>query len=290
MPAQNGTQVTKHTTAEGERSDGENGLLRELKGAPLSVLLALEMYGEQGRVELVERTGWSYSAVQNATNKLMEMGLVQRLNYRTWILVDGVTVEAVASYPQVAEVVSKNNSRGEMVSESNSENKMAAENGSGSGAEVTSITVSNRAKKAEVVTENSSSAEVVSKSISAPYDHDGVIDTKEHNNKYKHQPSKTTMKALAQTLQTLDPPFDNAEQWLQETSPQLVQGWLDYLQSLDREGRRRIRNEAAFVRWKVESEQAPPPLPQHGKPCGRCGRRILDAQGNCLVCLHIVVV
>ncbi len=98
------------------------------------------------------------------------------------------------------------------------------------------------------------------------------------------------MKKLTRALKGLDPPFENARRWLQEASPRMVQGWLDYLQNLDRESRRRIRNEAAFLRWKVESEAEPPPAPKERAPCQRCNKTIHDAEGRCLVCLGLVAV
>lgn len=288
MPAQNGSQLKESTGAQAD--GGKQALLRELKGAPLSVLLALEIYGAQGRVELVERTGWSYSAVRDGVTVLEEMDLVRRLDYRNWSLAEGINFLAIFRLPQAAEVVSKDSSGREVFCENSSRRNEVSTNGNGLGAEVVSENSSANDGNPEVFGENSSGSEVVTKSTSTPHDHDGVIKTKGHSNQNKHHPSKTTMTTLARALKALDPPFQNARLWLQEASPRLVQGWLDYLQNLDRESRRRIRNEAAFLRWKVESEEEPPPAPEHHAQCKWCNKAIRDAEGRCLVCLGLVAV
>ncbi len=75
--------------------------LRALKGAPLSVLVALFWFGPASRKGLVSRTGYGKDAVGDALNALFGMGLVVRLDYRKWALLDGNKLFEVQSYPQV---------------------------------------------------------------------------------------------------------------------------------------------------------------------------------------------
>lgn len=289
MPAQNGSQVNESTTA--QEDGGQRALLRELKGAPLSVMLALEIHGAQGRSELMERTGWGRNAVSDALVLLEELRLVTRLHYRCWELraeqdlvstLESEITERPSNNPSGAESPADN-----LSAESPADNLSGSESPSG---DLSAESPSGNLSASESSSGNLSRAESPSHNLSAPHDHDGVIDTKEPCNQNKHHPSKTTRTKLARALKALDPPFENARLWLQEASPRLVQGWLDYLQNLDRESRRRIRNEAAFLRWKVESEEQPPPAPKQRAPCKRCNKAIRDAEGRCLVCLGLVAV
>lgn len=97
---------------------------------------------------------------------------------------------------------------------------------------------------------------------------------------------------VLQGLAQLRPPFDQAEDWLHDTSVELVGAWLDYLQDMTPQRRRLIRNEAAFLRFKVESGRRPPARHADPRrtPCPTCGRTMRDAQGQCLVCAGIVMV
>lgn len=291
MPVQNGSKRKHASTTQAEGQKGGNGLLQELKGAPLSVLLALEIYGAQGRTELMDRTGWGRNAVSEALVLLEKVGLVRRLHYRCWELLMDRDLSATLT-GELAERPSGNLSATESPNGNRSAERPA---GNLSGAESPPRNLSTESPKgnpsgAESPSGNLSESESPSHNLSAPHDHGGVIDTNDLTKHNKHHPSKTATKALAQTLSALDPPFDDAEHWLQEVSPQLVEGWLDYLEDLDRESRQRIRNEAAFLRWKVESEQEPPPPDKQREPCEACGKAIRDGEGRCLVCLGVVVV
>lgn len=131
---------------------------------------------------------------------------------------------------------------------------------------------------------------------SAP--HHDVVGEKTHNidhlDHHEQHPSHqdTESASLLPELQRLDPPFDNAEAWLRRVPLQLVEAWLDHLQDMGRERRRPIRNEAAFLRAKVESGRWPPMnrRDRRRRPCPDCGKAIRDAQGKCLVCAGIVMV
>ena len=63
--------------------------LRVLKGAPLSVLLALWVHGAMSRKELVRKTGWQKDTVDNALDFLSDLKLIERPHYRKWALSDG---------------------------------------------------------------------------------------------------------------------------------------------------------------------------------------------------------
>lgn len=63
------------------------GIIRTLKGAPLSVMMALWLYGPAGRNELVISTGWGINAVSQALTLLEgHMHCIERANYRQWRL------------------------------------------------------------------------------------------------------------------------------------------------------------------------------------------------------------
>ncbi len=63
--------------------------LRMLKGAPLSVLMALWVFGSMSRKEIMVRTGWKKAAVDDALALLEGLGLIARPHYRKWALADG---------------------------------------------------------------------------------------------------------------------------------------------------------------------------------------------------------
>lgn len=64
-----------------------DGWVRTLKGAPLSVLHALWLYGPSGRDDLVVATGYSINAVSQALAFLEHhLGYIERHHYRQWRL------------------------------------------------------------------------------------------------------------------------------------------------------------------------------------------------------------
>jgi len=66
-----------------------NTFLRALKGAPLSVLLALWVHGSLGRRALCIKTGYQRDTVGDALLLLEDLGLVVRPSYRKWALASG---------------------------------------------------------------------------------------------------------------------------------------------------------------------------------------------------------
>lgn len=66
-----------------------NTFLVTLKGAPLSVLLALWVFGAMGRRGLSIRTGWDMEVVGRSLERLEVFGLVERVDYRRWRLGSG---------------------------------------------------------------------------------------------------------------------------------------------------------------------------------------------------------
>lgn len=72
----------------------QQGILRTLKGAPLSVMLALWLYGPAGRDELVVSTGYSINAVSQALTLLEEhLRYIERAHYRQWRLVSAANTQ-----------------------------------------------------------------------------------------------------------------------------------------------------------------------------------------------------
>lgn len=76
------------------------GLLRALKGPALSVVMALFLFGAAGRRDLVVRTGWNKDAVGDALLVLENMGIVARVNYRRWALLNGFPFELSTGFEQ----------------------------------------------------------------------------------------------------------------------------------------------------------------------------------------------
>ena len=77
-------------------------ILRACKGAPLSVLVALFLFGPSGRRGLVARTGYSKDVVSDALMALESMDLIARINYRRWALLDnGKLFELSTGIPQI---------------------------------------------------------------------------------------------------------------------------------------------------------------------------------------------
>lgn len=80
-------------------------ILRALRGAPLSVLIALALHGPAGRDELSQITGYSANAVSSALSALEAMAAITRQHYRTWCINPGwnqlpLPTPNAASYPQ----------------------------------------------------------------------------------------------------------------------------------------------------------------------------------------------
>lgn len=307
------------------------GLLRRLKGAPLSVLVALALYGEQGRPGLVRRTGWSRSAVSNALNDLVDMGLVQRIHFRGWALREGLGAALLAplwGQPRRAEGEYENLSAVEPAfdepgAEGMPENPSGYEGllhnlwdherlADGFWAERLSEDLSRnqgfandlsaregpRRVRAERLRHNLSASERLPAFRSASHDHDGdhhrINMNNDHHDHHEDQARKMDAEEarVLQGLAQLQPPFDHAEEWLQDTSVELVGAWLDYLQDMTPKRRKLIRNQAAFLRFKVESGRYPPARHADPRraPCPTCGRTLRDAQGQCLVCAGVVMV
>lgn len=307
------------------------GLLRRLKGAPLSVLMALALYGEQGRPGLVRRTGWSRSAVSNALNELVDMGLVQRIHFRGWALreelgaallapfwghprrvegtpgspsavepaFNGSGPEGLPGSPLAYEGLHHNLWDHERLAdgfwaERLSENLSRTQGFAGN----PSAREQPGRVHAERLPHDLSAPERFPGTRSAPHDHDddhhGIIINNDHHDHHDRHARKMDAEEarVLQGLAQLQPPFDQAEDWLHDTSVELVGAWLDYLQEMTPKRRRLIRNEAAFLRFKVESGRYPPArhVDPRRAPCPTCGRTLKDPQGRCLVCAGVVMV
>ena len=63
--------------------------LRVLKGAPLSVLLALWVHGAMDKKGLSIKTGWKEDTIGDALAFLGDLKLVERPHYRKWTVSDG---------------------------------------------------------------------------------------------------------------------------------------------------------------------------------------------------------
>ncbi len=63
--------------------------LRVLKGSPLSVLMALWIYGAMDRKQIMVKTGWKKAAVDDALAFLEDLELIERPHYRQWSLASG---------------------------------------------------------------------------------------------------------------------------------------------------------------------------------------------------------
>jgi hypothetical protein len=91
----------------------------------------------------------------------------------------------------------------------------------------------------------------------------GVRKEDDQEDKEQQQQQTTDRAALVEALGRLNPPFVDAAAWLQTAPEALVAGWLRYLEGLDGEARRGIRNESAFLRSKIAAG-AEPPVPGAG--------------------------
>ncbi len=265
------THISKHSNTFKTQSDsdvGEGDLLRRLKGAPLSVLVALGMHGAQGRGELAKHTGWSRDAVMGALTQLVEIGLVQRLHYRCWMLHPDVHL------PGFLGPAGEAKRRPDRLSDERRRNHLSVEGRP------------DHLSAAEIRPGSLSATESRKNGVSEPlHDHDDVQDVHNH---VSHEP-ETDIKQIMDGLSALEPPFENAGRWLGQVSPGLVGAWLAHLNEMDRESRAHIRNEAAFVRSKVtRGEQPPAPLSSRRPPCASCGRDFFDRNGGCLVCAGVV--
>ncbi len=331
--------------------------LVQLKGAALSVFLALEHYGAQNCRALVEATGWWRGSVAEALEQLEALGLAQRLNYRAWALRQGVTaadlfpapVEKPALLSTDGQAAVDNVDHGAALEggrrqlsagERRLAHVSAAEGslvdlsaeawpGDVSGPEASTADFSaearlERVSEFEARREHASAAEARREQVSAEVGlehvsepearrgrasaaegssahfsaHDDVdVDElykqlgyiKHHQHHAQYHDARARFERLVVELLALDPPFAQAHEWLRQTNLDLVEAWLAHLRGLDRDSRRAIRNQAAFVRAKVAAGAKPPPGKGAGaKPCARCGKGIFDRDKRCLVCAGVV--
>ncbi len=330
-----------HAQAELQATDPN--LLARLRGAPLSVLLALAS-GPKSREQLVQLTGWSQNSVSGALELLHGLGLAVRPHYRCWALAPGVDIFArldaapappcdhgtphehdapAAEAPPVvlpperspadsssAEQSANDRSPGQSVRDVSTAERSANDRSpeqSTPDVSASEPSTSDRSAHQQSATDLSperssahfSASEQSTSDRSAHHGVHGVHDVdddphKHHKDEYHHQhqhqhhEGEAQISRLARELLALDPPFSNPESWLRHVSLPLVQGWLDYLDSLDRDGRRAIRSQSGFLRAKV-SAGAPPPRASGGRrPCPQCGHPYFDADRRCLVCAGVI--
>lgn len=74
-------------------------VLRSLRGAPLSVVMALFMFGGGDRQDLIGWTGYQKGAIDSALRLLEEQGVVVRPSYKRWALSDGAQQLPLFNYP-----------------------------------------------------------------------------------------------------------------------------------------------------------------------------------------------
>lgn len=304
-----------------------HSLLLQLKGAPLSVFLALGA-GPRSRDEIIALTGWSRNAVRQALALLVKLGLVTRPHYRCWRLAAGVRVSIETPFPDFSIVetscadFSAERPSADLSTPESPYGDLSAERAYGdlSAAERACDDLSDAERpysdlSAERPYADLSDAESPYHDLSAgrmaawpppersrrdlsAHHHDVVDDgnydhldyLKHHHHQHQSPPPK--IQRVVRELHSLQPPFSDAAAWLQSAPLALVEGWLAHLRGLDRESRRRIRNQSAFLRAKVDAGEPPPPPtdPAARPPCPDCGRAYFDAGGNCLVCLGAISV
>lgn len=372
-------------TTTAEQIPHDHDLLSHLKGAPLSVLLALWRDGATGRKTLIARTGWRKDTVSRALKMLVDMGLIERLHHRRWALAHNVDVRQVLGIcgegqerenrPMAGEerkerppTPAEERNNGSSATEEEREMRLSAsdqeqeernyrpseERNDGPSQERNYRPCQERnnrslaghkerkkrpCRQKELINrpfppleerkKRSTAAEGRKKRSSrghSIHDHDSIHDHGMYVvvHKQKNEKEKNN---IIHALHALSPPFDNAERWLNSTSPDLVQAWLDYLDRLPTVERLLIHNEAGFIRSRVTAGQAPPAPqlpalvpagdappastqraqapgrhslnPRHWelavkkkranppRPCTDCGRNYRDYSGRCLVCAGI---
>lgn len=290
--------------------------LPALKGAPLSVLIALWRYGPQDRKALAEGTGWSTDAVGEALHLLVERGLATRRHYRCWEVAQGLDVVQALGEPDggarreepverssgrvgVHEKGRRGHEKGRTRSSAASAGTRTGNQGGDAGHETElstpSVDSESRFQPPSPAAERRrhptsrwerrlrrpSAAESRSQVFSdAGKAHDVVVGVDYHDQREDHGRNN-----IIQQLHALHPPFHGAAAWLETVPLERVAGWLAYLRAMDGAAREGIRNEAAFVRKQVTAGRRPPPLPERQKPhCPICGRAHFNERGECLVC------
>ena len=78
---------------------------------------------------------------------------------------------------------------------------------------------------------------------------------------------------IIEQMAILREPFVGQERWLARAPLSLVEAWLNYLDALPAAQRRQIRNEAAFLRAKVEAGERPPKRKRRAATEKESGRR-----------------
>jgi len=260
--------------------------LPSLKGAPLSILLAL-MIAQKPLLshELQVFTGYSHDSVGRGLQRLATLGVVMDVGRRRGWMLTGDLRQLPLPLQFIVGGQAVDNSVDNSLSVDNSANlrsKKPISNGltAGEGENL-------RSKKP---ISNGENDDLRSKKPISNGDHDHDHDDIDHDHVrdviHKHDHN---VDALVDKLQALIPPFDHARQWLlrSDVSLRRVVLWLGYWYALDADKRRKIKNPAAFIRAKVMKGLDPPKRGVKPK-CTECGKSdYLDRQtGKCLLCHH----
>ena len=246
--------------------------LRALRGAPLSIVMALVIAGPEERLlinELAAHTGYHREAISAGLQALKSLGAVRNHgHYQGWSLNADwrqFVINLTACVQPVDNLVDNSNGYHKTLPEKPSMSEKPAISSAGRLTEKPTLT-----EKPAVFGQNTAgNTDIDGKTGSVWGDHDHVdhvvvddLDTNNNNNIARA--SLSQRQGLAERLAELRPPFDNADAFITEQPATLISAWLDYVDALSPADRRKLINESAFLRRRVQQRRTPPearPLP-----------------------------
>jgi hypothetical protein len=284
-----------------------NGVLRELKGPALAVLVAVGRSGGATHAQVSAATGWGRNTTYEALRRLVEAGWLAADGRGCWLLTaageemwDGLWgggrgaarearangreeapgngTEGETAVPESGTVI---HSLGKGVPEGGTVIHRQGKKVPGNG---TKRVPGNGTKRRKRVP-GSGTAPVVVPGNGTGRDHD---DHDDHDDVDDHQ---SAINNIIQRLEALDDPFDRAAEWAPQQDQRLLARWVEFLEQAPEAWHNRFTSSTAFMRSRVKAGLPPPPLERKRKKrraCVKCGHSLWDADGSCLVCAGVV--
>jgi hypothetical protein len=242
-----------------------DGVLRELKGPALAVLVAVGRSGRATHAQLSAATGWGRNTTYEALRRLFGAGWLAADGRGCWLL--------TAAGEEVWDGLWGGGRGAARAARAN-----GREEAPGDG---TKRVPGNGTKRRKRVPGSGTAKETVPGNGTGR-DHD------DHDDVDDHQKADNN---IIQRLEALRPRFGRAREWLPKQRREVVVAWLDYLERAPPERMASYGNPTGLLRSCVESDSWPPPLPGERKKrraCVKCGHSVWDADGSCLVCAGVV--
>lgn len=281
-----------------------DGVLRELKGPALAVLVAVGRSGGATHAQVSAATGWGRNTTYEALRRLVEAGWLAADGRGCWLLTGaGEEVwDGLWGGGRGAARAARANGREEAPGDGTEGEAAVPESGTvihslGTGVPEGGTVVHRQGKRVpgngtkRVPGNGTKRRKRVPGSGTAPVVVPGNGTGRDHDDHDDVDDQQTADSNIIQRLEALRPGFGRAREWLPKQRREVVVAWLDYLERAPPERMASYGNPTGLLRSCVESGSWPPPLPGERKKrraCVKCGHSVWDADGSCLVCAGVV--